>query len=51
MAALKAEVSLASKIRLKLWPSFIILALERLVIEVRVSGSKALNMDSSCSFD
>jgi len=51
MAALNAGVSVASKVSLRLLPSFVILTLERLVNEVRVSGSNALNTDSNCSFD
>jgi len=51
MAALNADVSVASKVRFKLLPSFIILTFERLVNEVWVSGSNALNMDSNCSLD
>jgi len=51
MAALNAEVSVASKVKLKLLPSLVMLTLERFVNEVRVSGSNALNMDSNRSFD
>jgi hypothetical protein len=51
MAALKAEVSCASKIKFKTFPSFFIMTLERLDTGARVSGSKALNIESNCSFD
>jgi len=51
MAALSADVSVASKVRFRLSPSLVIFTLERLVNGVRVSGSNALNMDSSCFLD
>jgi len=51
MAALNAEVSVASKVRFRALPSFTILTFERFVNEVRVSGSNALNTDSNCSLD
>jgi hypothetical protein len=51
MAALKAEVSCASKAKIKASPSIVMLTLERLDTGARVSGFKALNMDCICSFD
>jgi len=51
MAALNAEVSVASKVKFRLSPSFVILTLERFVTEVRVSGSNALYTDSNCLCD
>jgi hypothetical protein len=51
MAALNAEVSVASKVKFKLLPSLVTLTFERLVNEVCVSGSNALNTDSNCSLD
>jgi len=51
MAALNAEVSVASKVKFKLLPSFVIVTFERFVNEVCVSGSNALNTDSNCSLD
>ena len=51
MAALKAEVSCASKAKIKTSPSIVMLTLERLDTGARVSGFKALNIDFICSFD
>jgi len=51
MAALNAEVSVASKVKFRLLPSLVTFTFDRLVSEVWVSGSNALNMDSNCSFD
>jgi len=51
MAALNAEVSVASKVKFRLSPSLVTFTLERLVNEVWVSGFNALNMDSNCSLD
>jgi len=49
MAALSAEVSVASKVKFRLSSSFFILTFDRLVNEVWVSGSNALNTHSNCS--
>jgi hypothetical protein len=48
MAALNAEVSVASKVKFRLLPSLFIVTFERLVNEAWVSGSNALNTHSNC---